>query len=405
MDAYLVSDTGEENTKNDSSVDESSIHIATGEEVEGDDKTAEDTSALGFDIASIDDSADNSKYIVTIQRMAPIAGLRIDFDLDELDKSTNGASKPLLNLLVDSLAKVFKLNDSVRESKRRLETTEANVARLNHVRQQLEQDNMRLDKDVARMESTVQKEKLNFQRDTQQIRQELKETRVANTKMRSLKKEHLAKIRNLELQMGRLKDMLNRQMQQRDRKIKSGLAQTARLQAACFVKNKSGKGAVENMPVKRKASGPTKKPRKTTTGPKPDEIGELSSKGLREQNKRLASINDRFGRFVEKLSAAAGSDIAPSCFFEKTESDAVREFEQQLIAHIEEGKAEREGDAELPSRLENPETTPEVPSEASPDVQTKRIPQADTEQLASVQEELKVSLVFLQHVFLNIAVA
>ena len=343
MDAYLVEDSGPVNDDDDgdSSYASQPAHDGDGDVTgdEGDDEL--------FDLDNLRDDA--SEYLSTIQRMAPVAGLKADFDPESLEgKSGN---KPIYKLLVDALAKVFKGNRTVETLNRRAESMQANVDRLQHVRVTLEHEQVKLDKDKARLESLLHQQKLEFQRDTQQLRQEMKEVRLANTQMKSLRGQYKAKIRALELQMEKLKDNLSRQLQQKDRKIRSGLALTSKLQAACFVKaggsSKSRNRGTTADDSSRVIGSTKRKAVSSTTGPSGSltdgSIDKISARALRTQNRRLAAANQRLSSFCSRLAETIDMDASPAYLFaadsagDSSGTTTLAEFEDAVLARLKTG--------------------------------------------------------------------
>lgn len=363
MDAYLVKDSGPVNDEDDDDYNSVASHPAH----DGDDGevTGDEGDGELFDLENLRDDA--SEYLSTIQRMAPVAGLKADFDPESLEgKSCN---KPIYKLLVDALAKVFKGNRAVETLNRRAESMQANVDRLQHVRVTLEHEQIKLDKDKARLESLLQQQKLEFQRDTQQLRQEMKEVRLANTQMKSLRGQYKAKIRALELQMGKLKDNLSRQLQQKDRKIRSGLALTSKLQAACFVKSGApstsrNRGTTADAEGNSRGSGSTKRKAGSATTEATSEkttadeniLANISARALRAQNKRLAAANQRLSSFCTRLAETIDMDDAsPAYLFaahsanDAAATTSLSDFEEAILTRLKNGDADtahREPEAE-----------------------------------------------------------
>jgi hypothetical protein len=139
-----------------------------------------------FDAASLGHLKDDvTEYLAVIQRMAPAAGLSIMFDVAAAAAAGEaGTIKPLLKLLVDAMAKIFEFSRTIESLTRRGEVMQANIDRLQYVRVQQEHAHATMDKEVARLESALCQQKLDFQRDNKGLRQEVRAVwRVGNLSM------------------------------------------------------------------------------------------------------------------------------------------------------------------------------------------------------------------------------
>ena len=373
MDAYLVHDAPPEDSKSDTQPTNGDTTVDVSSDETIDNTAVAETHTIG------DLEEDPSDYINTIRNLASAAEISIPFDLHQVtQEGTNGIV--MLKFILDALNKLFKERQTTSNLTRRTQTMQANIHRLQHVKAELEQDRVRLDKEAARLESLVQKQKQDFIRDTQNLRQEMKEVKLDNTKIKGLRSHFQAKLRIMEKEKNRLQDTLSRHLQQRDRKYKSGMALAKKLQNQCSKVNTKRKAVRAGA---KTATAPATQKKKSTSSSA--DLRALSVRELKMKNKQLSLTNKRCGELFQKITDTLQLDIDGGCLLQAEAEDLRSTFETALFDRLQQSPS-----AIISNSSNTNNNEPHTPVEAPAEI-VAATTEDQSQSLANLQAELDVS--------------